>query len=159
MKYTWILVVNWSAFTYRQKFDDFKYAFCLSATVDLRINGRVSWESPEKTTMAPPKMFWSSQTSFSVPLQAGDLLICMFSGNINAIYSVQPHSNKVTSISDESNARATSFCDPILAKSNEIKVFLVPLEALRKYIPPVSFFTVSIKKSYAILCSWFSHGT
>ena len=44
---------------------------------------------------------------FLAMLQAGDLLICMFSGNFRAEFAVCLPSNKVTAIPDETNATAT----------------------------------------------------
>jgi len=54
-------------------------------------------------------------------LQIGDSLICMFNGNFKAERVVLSPSSRVAAIPDEANARATSFRDLILAKSNKFK--------------------------------------
>ena len=47
-KNTRMLVVNWSVFTCRHKFDDFRHVFSLSRTVDREIIGKVWWKSPDR---------------------------------------------------------------------------------------------------------------
>lgn len=74
----------------------------------------------------PLRYFWAM-------LLIGVSVICMFSGNFKAKCAVRPPSSRVAAIPDEANARASSFRDLILAKSNEIKnVFPVPPEVSRK---------------------------
>lgn len=71
-----------------------------------------------------------------------------FSANFKADCAVRR-----PSIPDPANARATSCCALIDAKSKDIKKgFPVPPGASRKYIPPVHLFTVLINESYAFFC-------
>ena len=77
-KTTRMLVVDWSVFTCRHKFDDFRHAFSLCATVDRGIIGRVSRKSPDRihqkyfgcpedpSTLCPvsPVIYFDSITQF-----------------------------------------------------------------------------------------------
>lgn len=160
-KNTRMLVFSCSVFTCPHKFDDFKHPFNSSVTVDRRITGTLWQKSPDTRIVAPQNCFgchqdistFCSMTSYRPStqmnnlhiwrivaialfleiMQAGALLIYIFSGNFKAENAVCPLSNKVVAIPDETNAEATSWCHLIFAKINKNRsVFAVSSRASRR---------------------------